>query len=1325
MSRRRILAFSFFPAYVPPRNGGVERLFRIYSLLANHFDVTLISSAEVGGHRELVEHSTYFTEIRIPKDAHFEDCYVELSKLSGDGDLSGPALGLANRRHGAIHDEYLARYAGADLIIHDSPFLVECDLFRGFDAKVRIYNSYNFETSLYRSFHSRDGGDTGIEDLVAELERDLCQHSDLITACSEGDRESFVKAFAPIAPIILIPNGFYPQSAIAVGTREPNCIIFLGSNHQPNVDAARRIVDELAPSMPDLEFHLVGSCHQKMRKRNVIAHGVVDGPTKTGLLAKAALAINPVESGSGSSLKIADIAVSGTPLLTTVMGARGFEIEPGRHYFPLRLDNLVGSLESALAHPGQLSAVAERARKHFLTTYAWPAIVQKLVDQIDKLRPLRSAAHVLVVNDYDSFRSVGGGATRTSGLCKGLAESDPVIFLAFNDDGGPTRRVSNGGRILSLLVDKSHDHQARHDAENLLHWMSAADIVNYLEAPKNERLVSLFRCAASICRKVVCEHPYMVSLPRMFDIDFIYSSQNFEYALKTHSLRDHPRFVEHIATVYEAEQVACGASSLIVAVSEDDGRGLSGNYRFTAPIVVIENGSDGPDEGKLRPRKARPTDRRSAIFMGSAHGPNAEAAQWIVTKLAPAMPDVDFAILGAVANNLTGDLAPNIRLIGQVSARVKSSELYAAHVAINPMQSGSGSNVKMADYLQHGLPVVSTTFGARGYLLPADDVAVTDLDAFHDEVRSILSSAAVRPAACVSRQRRYLDLLSMEAGGRRLRQLIEDECNERPRALYVTFRYNDPPRGGGEFYVDRLMFSLAESGWLVDVVSPEAERISDIERFGARFDGASAQPTRIGLPRVRSAKFQLDAVGKEFETLRKFWRVQPAYEETFVKSLGWRPQSSALAWGWGYPQEDGRWFMTNAGVFAPLPAELSLAGETTVPIWIQFFTESGELLHDEKVGANFSIQIDIPAGFIRIEATLLEARHLDDARPLAAFIKRVALDGTEVTFQIPSEVWTGSVPHLDVYRAHAEARLRHRDPENLRLGDCRHPSQDLSRYVDEHVCKYDLVVTHNAVFGTATHAIAAAKRNNVPSINVPHLHLEDDFYHFPDVLASCADASITLACPSLTKRFLEQQGVSQVRFFTPGVDVQESFSQADAREFRELLGSDDEFVLILGRKTLAKGYDDVIRAVRELGADAPLVVMIGPDDDQLTIKHEDAIYLGYQSRSVVRGALLECIALINMSRSESFGMVVLEAGLARKPVIANPNCAAFVDLIEDGVNGYLARPHELKCKLAAIIADEDLRKRMGEAGHAAARTFDWRRIEREFIQLSNELIGAA
>ena len=60
------------------------------------------------------------------------------------------------------------------------------------------------------------------------------------------------------------------------------------------------------------------------------------------------------------------------------------------------------------------------------------------------------------------------------------------------------------------------------------------------------------------------------------------------------------------------------------------------------------------------------------------------------------------------------DLPPNVVLAGVVTNVAKRTLLQSADLALNPMRTGSGTNLKIVEYFAAGIPVVSTPFGARG-----------------------------------------------------------------------------------------------------------------------------------------------------------------------------------------------------------------------------------------------------------------------------------------------------------------------------------------------------------------------------------------------------------------------------------------------------------------------------------------------------------------------------------------------------------------------------------------------------------------------------------
>jgi glycosyltransferase involved in cell wall biosynthesis len=68
---------------------------------------------------------------------------------------------------------------------------------------------------------------------------------------------------------------------------------------------------------------------------------------------------------------------------------------------------------------------------------------------------------------------------------------------------------------------------------------------------------------------------------------------------------------------------------------------------------------------------------------------------------------------------------------------------------------------------------------------------------------------------------------------------------------------------------------------------------------------------------------------------------------------------------------------------------------------------------------------------------------------------------------------------------------------------------------------------------------------------------------------------------------------------------------------------------------------------------------------------------------------------------EVFGLVILEAMQFTLPVIASIE-GAIPDIVEDGITGFLVEkqnPEQLADKLAVLLTDGDLRRRMGQEGH--------------------------
>ena len=73
-----------------------------------------------------------------------------------------------------------------------------------------------------------------------------------------------------------------------------------------------------------------------------------------------------------------------------------------------------------------------------------------------------------------------------------------------------------------------------------------------------------------------------------------------------------------------------------------------------------------------------------------------------------------FLIFGSAGDTIAFPAPHNARILGVVDDERKKELLSMADVALNPILSDCGANVKMFDFMAMGLPVVTTDVGVRG-----------------------------------------------------------------------------------------------------------------------------------------------------------------------------------------------------------------------------------------------------------------------------------------------------------------------------------------------------------------------------------------------------------------------------------------------------------------------------------------------------------------------------------------------------------------------------------------------------------------------------------
>jgi phosphatidylinositol alpha-1,6-mannosyltransferase len=189
----------------------------------------------------------------------------------------------------------------------------------------------------------------------------------------------------------------------------------------------------------------------------------------------------------------------------------------------------------------------------------------------------------------------------------------------------------------------------------------------------------------------------------------------------------------------------------------------------------------------------------------------------------------------------------------------------------------------------------------------------------------------------------------------------------------------------------------------------------------------------------------------------------------------------------------------------------------------------------------------------------------------------------------------------------------------------------------------------------------------------------------------------------------------------PGVDVERfvPLADADRRAVRESFGLDPHRPLVLGVSRLVprKGFDELIDAVAGLPDVQLAIAGAGRDRARLERRARDrgiddrVRFLGRVPDDDSFPRLYACADVFAMPcrdrwgglEAEGFGIVFLEAAAAGVPAVAGRSGGSH-EAVVDGETGFVVdgRALDVRGALAALLADDDLRARMGAAARARA-----------------------
>jgi O-antigen biosynthesis protein len=387
--RKQMLVVSPFSPH-PPVHGGAVRMFSLLKRLQHTVDIDLVTYVDTPDEMNK-------TSVAALEEICRHVALVERKEISPSGPLDpSQTHGFRSQQMTETIEYFLERYDYDIVQVEYTHMAHYMPPPANRMIRVLVEHDVSF-VSLSRSRALLSGAAAKLANLydwmrLLRYEISAVENAEIVVVMSEHDKAELGK-FADTHSIHAIPNGvdcsqFSPQN----DQREPGSILFVGFfRHEPNVQAVdyfcRDVLPLIRKDRPDVRLQIVGASppvkiQQLANEPGIDVLGKVDDIS--AYYRKCAVFVAPILKGSGTRLKILEAMASGSPVVSTTVGAEGLDVRDGKHLLigdtP---EAMADAVKTLLSNQELTKSIAAQARKLVVARYDWDAIAAQLLSIYD------------------------------------------------------------------------------------------------------------------------------------------------------------------------------------------------------------------------------------------------------------------------------------------------------------------------------------------------------------------------------------------------------------------------------------------------------------------------------------------------------------------------------------------------------------------------------------------------------------------------------------------------------------------------------------------------------------------------------------------------------------------------------------------------------------------------------------------------------------------------------------------------------------------------------------------------------------------------------
>ncbi|QCO07156.1 glycosyltransferase family 4 protein [Azospirillum argentinense] len=879
--------------------------------------------------------------------------------------------------------------------------------------------------------------------------------------------------------------------------------------------------------------------------------------------------------------------------------------------------------------------------------------------------------------------------------------------------------------------------QAQHAFEAMTmrrNTVSVGDIASALFCSRNEPLRTLFARLGNRAAAIVFSHPYLAPLldttGKLRPV--LYEAHNVEAKLKADLLSSHTDGAPLSAFVAALEDNTLSVADAVVAVAAGDGEEFA-RRAPGKPIGLVLNGAEilPPEQAAadIAARAGRnPETGFVAVFIGSDHRPNVDAARFLCTDVLPALPGMSLWVIGGVCAALD-EFAdqPRLKRFGTVDQDEKTRLLRRADIALNPVSMGSGSSLKASEYMAHGLPTVSTPTGVRGFdVADRRHVIIAPLEGFVKAIRDLMSDPALRQSLGEAAHRHAAQTLGWDVQANALRAVVRATAvksvrrSQPLRLLVVADSCTEPCRDRRDDSLRLMLDALAASGEAtIDLIAPNLEDVRDQGEFGTAILPRTAPAVSAVLPFAQSATL-LDCTppaSPDTSTVQALGSRLDAEAITFGRQIIPILRQTCLLGGW-YPLEqmDGRrhrWSGATAGIFARLGTRtVRLEGRLDASLYgsVQVRVNGGEP-ETRILRQTFTLDVELDPGVATlIELSLPDGEVEDDGPRRRGFLlERLSQrSGFDDAFEnVDLALDAATITRVDHWPAFARtlrnvAADRSEDLETAFRAVHALNAPALATALEQRVADCDAMLVRWDASRMPMELLDALRRATVPVF----LLLQDGFdgpsAYWPSFFEACRSAKRILTFSSADRFLFPDMGDRVAVLPGGGVDPTAFIERIAAEKaFRAARRIARPYVLLVGAANLPAPLWEAFAGLLDSVANLDILIAnqtADVDPDGLPAYGDRIRALTDLDRTAFIGALTGAVATVVLD--DASAPAILDSWMAGRPVIVTGRCLTGLDLVTNGTNGIVAEtPTAVADAIALLAANPVEAGRMGLAGH--------------------------